>query len=78
MPRTEEPWRYDVQSGSVTGKGQQRVCGTNSPDDGNLIAAAPELLDAFRRALEYNREHQRLEDGHFNAMREAIDKALGK
>ena len=57
---------------------QQLVCHASNANDGNLIAAAPDLLEACKNALEYNRKHQRLEDGHFNAMREAINRAEGK
>jgi hypothetical protein len=77
MPRTEGPWRYDTQSRFVSGRSQERICAVDNPDDGRLIAAALDLLEACKSARDYHAKHERLGDGHYTAFASAIAKAEG-
>ena len=78
MAITQGPWRFDEQSGTVTARSQEFVCATNNRDDARLIAAAPDLLEACKNALEHFRKHQHQLDPHYNAFMQAITKAEGK
>ena len=53
---TPAPWRIGaIESGMVAidGANGEEVTGFVSPEDGRLIAAAPDLLEALRRACNY-------------------------
>ena len=44
---THGPWHYDDELGGVYSKGGQFVCDVTDKNNANLIAAAPELLEAL-------------------------------
>ena len=48
---TPGPWHYDDELGGVYSKGGQFVCDVTDKNNANLIAAAPELLEALQWAL---------------------------
>ncbi len=44
-------WHYDDELGGVYSNGDQFVCDVTNKDDANVIAAAPELLEALQKML---------------------------
>ena len=75
---TPGPWRIGaIESGMVAidGANGEEVTGFVSPEDGHLIAAAPDLLDALKRC-KFDSLNMTLEDREF--CRAAIAKATGE
>ena len=66
-------WHYDDELGGIYSKGGQFVCDVTDKNNANLIAAAPELLEALRdlesRACIYV---------NTSKAKSAINKALGE
>ena len=75
---TPTPWRLGaIESGMVAidGANGEEVTGFVSPEDGRLIAAAPDLLEALKRC-KFDSLNMTLEDLEF--CRAAIAKATGE
>ena len=75
---TPGPWRIGaIESGMVAidGANGEEVTGFVSPEDGRLIAAAPDLLEALKRC-KFDSLNMTLEDREF--CRAAISKATGE
>ena len=75
---TPGPWRIGaIESGMVAidGANGEDVTVCVSPEDGRLIAAAPDLLDALKRC-KFDSLNMTLEDREF--CRAAISKATGE
>ena len=75
---TPTPWRIGaIESGMVAidGANGEEVTGFVSPEDGRLIAAAPDLLEALKRC-KFDSLNMTLEDREF--CRAAIAKAIGE
>ena len=75
---TPVPWRIGaIESGMVAidGANGEEVTGFVSPEDGRLIAAAPDLLEALKRC-KFDSLNMTLEDREF--CRAAIAKATGE
>ena len=84
---TPTPWRIGaIESGMVAidGANGEEVTGFVSPEDGRLIAAAPDLLDALQNIAEYWNQDQNeaaMADACWHAIhtaRAAIAKATGE
>ena len=74
---TPGPWRIGaIESGMVAidGANGEEVTGFVFPEDGRLIAAAPDLLEALKRC-KFDSLNMTLEDREF--CRAAISKATG-
>ena len=74
---TPAPWRIGaIESGMVAidGANGEEVTGFVFPEDGRLIAAAPDLLEALKRC-KFDSLNMTLEDREF--CRAAISKATG-
>ena len=75
---TPTPWRIGaIESGMVAidGANGEEVTGFVSPEDGRLIAAAPDLLEALKRC-KFDSLNMTIEDREF--CRAAIAKATGE
>ena len=75
---TPTPWRIGaIESGMVAidGANGEEVTGFVFPEDGRLIAAAPDLLEALKRC-KFDSLNMTLEDREF--CRAAIAKATGE
>ena len=75
---TPGPWRIGaIESGMVAidGANGEEVTGFVFPEDGRLIAAAPDLLEALKRC-KFDSLNMTLEDREF--CRAAIAKATGE
>ncbi len=84
---TPTPWRIGaIESGMVAidGDNGEEVTGFVSPEDGRLIAAAPDLLEALQNIAEYWNQDQNeaaMADACWHAIhtaRAAIAKATGE
>lgn len=76
---TPGPWHYDDELGGIYSKSCLFVCDVTDKDNGTLIAAAPELLEALQETIN--------EVGHWlstqkpelkEKIESAINKALGE
>ena len=68
------PWHYDDELGGVYSKGGQFVCDVTDKNNANLIAAAPELLEALQIICFY----EDIPQGQRDVAEAAINKALGE
>lgn len=89
MAHTPGPWtRKDTPDYAEihpsSGELRQAIALVGAPDDANLIAAAPDLLDALRRIMTYAHDGAAVRDidtsvqPEFVAARAAIQKAEGR
>ncbi len=85
MIHTPAPWKVTdgYECKIIDADGIDRVCTVNGSNDGNiqaanarLIAAAPELLEALKRCLEYFEPS--MHEGFADHVRDKINKAEGK
>ena len=73
-------WHYDDELGGVYSNGDQFVCDVTNKDDANVIAAAPELLEALQKMLS-KAYKQNWNDAYLEVIKsaqDAINKALGE
>lgn len=73
-------WHYDDELGWVYIKGSQFVCDATDKDNANLIAAAPELLEALQKMLSkaYEQNWNDAYPEELKSAQSAINKALGE
>lgn len=81
MTHTPGPWRRGIGSDAHTVfDAQGRIVATHCGyDDGNFIAAAPDMLEALKEIVDANnRNHDRPWSQIIDAARAAIAKATGE
>jgi len=81
---TPGPWDYDRALGAIFNKNCLLVCDISDKDNGRLISAAPELLEALQDFMASSSGNAQ-SCGHdfectcrFDKAKSAITKALGK
>lgn len=70
------PWRYDDELGGIYSKSCLFVCDVADKGNGNLIAAAPELLEALINLVDI--VDDMVHGPSTDAAHAAINKALGE
>lgn len=77
---TPGPWHYDDELGGVYSKGGQFVCDVTDKNNANLIAAAPELLEALQKMVSkaYKQNWNDAYPEEIQSAQAAINKALGE
>lgn len=72
-------WHYDDELSGVYSESCRFVCDVTDKDNGTLIAAAPELLEALELILSYHDDGNCvLHKEDVSMARAAINKALGE
>ena len=73
-------WHYDDVLGGVYSKVGKFVCDVTDKDNANLIAAAPELLEALQKMLSkaYKQNWNDAYPEELKSAQDAINKALGE